>query len=1507
MGIFGRRRAADPAVLAVHLADGVQQLADGKLGRARRSFRGVLDDAERMQSADPAIVDPLRGAALVALGDIATQLGRSAEALESYRAAAAMIELRPQVWRVLAEDVARRRDVTPEAVRDLVGFFGVHGDVAGPDQVVDFVRICCLPDPTADLEAVRFAEHLAARISDVAPGLGWVHAARGSALSRLDRTTEAVVVLTEAERLDPAFSGIPYLLGWLYRHTADEDRAYEAFRRALALDGTLLDVIEELSWICLARAGSEASDRSGQHLDEAIDLLKTACGLQPGRADLWHRLALATRRRDPVAAREPFTAAARLDPTNVSYHRDRADLMLELGDVAESIASLRAALTVIPTDAVLNVRLGGLLVECGHDEEAERALRVAIQADPAHRGAPLLLARSLFAQRKFDATAVALAGVQDRSVEESHLLGRSHARAGRLDEAARELAGRADADAGVARTLGCVHARRGAWTDAVTSFDRAREADDESPDLHLFAGVARHRAGDHSGAREDLDRAMELAPDDPRVHNALGALAVDQDDPGAAKAAFTRALAVAPGDLRAHIGMGVTLERLDAPDRAVDHYNRGLGERADWRPARLRLAAIAIRRDEPGEAVRILRPMGRGDAAVDGLLALALARDANDEGAHELWSSLRGDADADGVLRENLRLSADHIAHAAMIRRDFDMAGTAWMRCRRFAPDDERYPAAVAEAWLLAASAALDTAPDAVALQVAHQRLDQAAELVPQDPRPPYLRALVAILDGRVSEAVKLLSPHVEGGDVDAAYHRALALAGAGLLDDADRQLAGIAGDRARFGAQYDLLRGTIHAHRGGWPDALAAYRAALIPSEDDDECRTVAYAAITRSALEAGELSAAVDALMPFESTSPAARRLLGLAHAEQGDLDAALEYLPSASNADGTEPVARVLLLRAGKRAARGDHASAARDVIDAAAADPGWPAAESALALVPEWRALAHVRAGRHADALSIWEERATQNPMDLVAIHHMAVLTYQMIMHADPGPRGAGELSSLLIASWGSVLESPAFWARLGRRTGRPVTGDDRAATRQRFAEQMTRKLRDLGPSGLTTAEAPHVLWGLELRAAAAVAQFVPARHVGGWQAGFSCGPLMLGRIGATSPEWSSLVNGLRAAAARSSDEAGRRVHTLLSPLGRCRYLLDDGLLDAAVGELSRLASIPSAQELMAEALLAQAVARAEDGLWEAAVDGFVRGAGAGAALAPRADLVRDAVAQRVKQLLDDDDYQGVVELMESVHPLLPPDPGFDADLAASYAQLARQVNNTDDYDGAVALLRKALALKPEDANTRHFASVAMGNLARKLIGESAASRKRAVALLREASSYDDGGAKGTSRASNTSGLLFNTASKLADKKEYADAVSLLREALTYEDDGITWRLIGGVYRQWGRPDDALAALTTGFERHPDDVKMRNELAVALHNRGVRLADAGKHEDALASFTKARSVNDSAGTREQMGQTYFLRALRKVKSGDRYGARKDIEKAVQLNPSDSQLRDALRALS
>jgi cytochrome c-type biogenesis protein CcmH/NrfG len=276
--------AAGPTVEArLALADGKRALASGRLQEARERLRSALDLA------------PEYTEALLALGAVETRARRPAAAIRAYRGALAAeperIEALTALGNLLWEEPDRR--TKEESLRlldrasalrpDLRALLRVSatrwaefGDASKALERLDRFLDHASPEERADAAALRDA--LSRRVRGAAeeptPSAAPAEEPASAAVDRwkkaqvylerggADADEEALRLLAESERLDPAFAGAPELAASIHLRHERWREAEDALRRAVRLDPSRVANREQL-----ARLLDRSPDRSAEALD----------------------------------------------------------------------------------------------------------------------------------------------------------------------------------------------------------------------------------------------------------------------------------------------------------------------------------------------------------------------------------------------------------------------------------------------------------------------------------------------------------------------------------------------------------------------------------------------------------------------------------------------------------------------------------------------------------------------------------------------------------------------------------------------------------------------------------------------------------------------------------------------------------------------------------------------------------------------------------------------------------------------------------------------------------------------------------------------------------------------------------------------------------------------------------------------------------------------------------------------------------------------------------------
>ncbi len=232
----------------------------------------------------------------------------------------------------------------------------------------------------------------------------------------------ALAAYAEAEALDSKDPRWPYLVGHVLRTGEDMEYAVEAFRRALALDPTVLapwvalgDALFELDRKDEARDAYEralalspecAAAHSGlgrvfleeKQYEAAATRLEEALRLAPQASAYRYPLGLAYRGlgnreqaleqmqqrgmlRAPPA--DPLLTAVREVPTGWRVHLRRGTSLFTEGRFSEALSEFERAAQVAPEVATVRLNLGSALVRVGRREESLPHFEAAAQLDPS--------------------------------------------------------------------------------------------------------------------------------------------------------------------------------------------------------------------------------------------------------------------------------------------------------------------------------------------------------------------------------------------------------------------------------------------------------------------------------------------------------------------------------------------------------------------------------------------------------------------------------------------------------------------------------------------------------------------------------------------------------------------------------------------------------------------------------------------------------------------------------------------------------------------------------------------------------------------------------------------------------------------------------------------------------------------------------------------------------------------------------------------------------------------
>ena len=376
--------------------------------------------------------------------------------------------------------------------------------------------------------------------------------------------------------------------------------------------------ISETTEACLEAATQEMK---GGALARAEELLRKAERSQDHRealSEAWTQLGHAAfEAADHPRVERAFSEARKFAPQNLSAHFNAALGFQVNGRNEEAVQAYAEANRLSDRHPKILCNLGVLYFQMEAYGEAEKVLKIAVEADPGYARAWDNLAATLGAQDKLEEAleAARRAVVLRPDYAEAHFkMGLIHFAKQDWAQAESELklasstpSLRGDCDLLLA--LSCCRedkieeaeaiVRRAAatepksewlwmaWNDlglarlaendlsrAAHAFESARKEAPEEPDIWINQGVTQHRSGEKEAARRSFQKVVEInAPLANGWHN-LGTVCVDLGDYVAAVKAFQRETKEAPDNVRAWHDLGVALEKLGQYDEAKQAFSR---------------------------------------------------------------------------------------------------------------------------------------------------------------------------------------------------------------------------------------------------------------------------------------------------------------------------------------------------------------------------------------------------------------------------------------------------------------------------------------------------------------------------------------------------------------------------------------------------------------------------------------------------------------------------------------------------------------------------------------------------------------------------------------------------------------------------------------------------------------------------------------------------------------------------------------------------------------------
>ena len=489
--------------------------------------------------------DATRGTVHILRGLVLEAMGRSQDALDSYKTAWDLDRVDPVSAYLLASRRATLRtsdEPIPEATALLNAQARRLQSEPADHHVELFPQLALVPDEAAvtpvfsparyadGLELIaggRYQEAIATLRRDAASdplvvGAAVLSGRLQQAIARLHEgdAENALADLNAAVASSPNSSELHRIIAAAYADASDDEKSIEHLERAVALAPD-----DERSAIALGRALTRAgqADRAERVLLNTVaklprstdahsalaDLYESTRGrdalreleaaasftVLAGKGALFFRLAdLQHRHLEYERVIEPLTQRVRLNPNNARAHTDLGLAYTRIGRANDALIELAVASLIGPEDAEALTAIGQIHFDAANYAAAEPVLRRAIALAPTF-------------------------------VQARYLLGHTLLRLGRVDEGKVQLAEfdrlRAEANAEARRTFEIAQLHRqaeraanaGRFEDASAAWQEIVTHEPKRADNHVELARALLRAGHESAAVEHLQAAAALDPD----------------------------------------------------------------------------------------------------------------------------------------------------------------------------------------------------------------------------------------------------------------------------------------------------------------------------------------------------------------------------------------------------------------------------------------------------------------------------------------------------------------------------------------------------------------------------------------------------------------------------------------------------------------------------------------------------------------------------------------------------------------------------------------------------------------------------------------------------------------------------------------------------------------------------------------------------------------------------------------------------------------------------------
>lgn len=207
-----------------------------------------------------------------------------------------------------------------------------------------------------------------------APDDPQAHGQLAEAYLMADKVDLALGELEIAEKLQPHSASIHYQLGKVHSHLGQDNLAETAYRRALACDAKFYQASLALADLLARR----------RMVNEAIHILEESLRHSPDSEGLYWALGWLYMPEDKEHAIQVIEQGLRILPEAYLLHVMAGILYREAEEFGRSLAALRTAARLDPTNAEAYAETACTLLALQRLDEAEKEARRALQIEPEH-------------------------------------------------------------------------------------------------------------------------------------------------------------------------------------------------------------------------------------------------------------------------------------------------------------------------------------------------------------------------------------------------------------------------------------------------------------------------------------------------------------------------------------------------------------------------------------------------------------------------------------------------------------------------------------------------------------------------------------------------------------------------------------------------------------------------------------------------------------------------------------------------------------------------------------------------------------------------------------------------------------------------------------------------------------------------------------------------------------------------------------------------------------------